>query len=103
MFVQIMEILTKKLALFVISGCGFGLPGDWNEAPASKDGSMSLQEALRLTSEWNFMRTMAPKWVWRLPIKQCAVLLMSSLILGITVIKVSSCRKSVPNDRNIYA
>ncbi|KAI5123187.1 hypothetical protein M0805_003954 [Coniferiporia weirii] len=58
---------TFKLALFIIASCGFGLPFDWNEPPSGKRGSMSLQEALRIVSEYNLLRTSAPKWIWWLP------------------------------------
>lgn len=57
-----------KLALFVIASCGFGLPFSWNEPPSGSDGSLSLQEALRIASEYNLARTTAPKWFWKLPI-----------------------------------
>ena len=34
---------------------------------------MSLQEALRTVSDYNFARTAAPKWFWKLPIPKYAI------------------------------
>ena len=60
-----------QLAIFVIAACGFGLPFSWNEPPTGEDGSMSLQESLRLVSDYNLVRTSAPNWFWKLPISKC--------------------------------
>lgn len=66
--IPVIQTYTFKFALFIIAGCGFGLPFEWCEPPQGVDGKMNLQEALRLTSEWNFARVMLPKWFWKLPI-----------------------------------
>lgn len=70
--IPVIQTYTFKFALFIIAGCGFGLPFEWNEPPQGVDGKMSLQEALRITSEWNFPRTTLPKWFWKLPIAKYA-------------------------------
>ena len=57
-----------QLAIFIIAACGFGLPFSWNEPPTGADGSMSLQEALNVSSKYNLTRTSAPEWFWKLPI-----------------------------------
>lgn len=63
-----------KLALLVISACGFGISYSWSEPPTSKrpDGTeaMSMQEALRIVSETISLATFAPKWLKALPLKE---------------------------------
>ncbi|PAV19758.1 cytochrome P450 [Pyrrhoderma noxium] len=66
----VVQKYTFKFALSIIARCGFGLPFSWDEPIVEKDGSMSLQESLRLVSENNLARTSAPKWFWKLPIQK---------------------------------
>ncbi|KAL5531294.1 hypothetical protein ACEPAG_4171 [Sanghuangporus baumii] len=68
--VPVIQTYTFKLALFVIASCGFGLPFTWDEPPTASEGSMSIQEALAIVSEYNLARTSAPRWFWKLPIKK---------------------------------
>lgn len=68
--VPVVQTYTFKLALFIIASCGFGLPFDWSEPPTGNDDEMTIQEALRVVSETNFMYTMAPGWFLSLPLKK---------------------------------
>ena len=70
LFLCILLIIIYQFALSIIARCGFGLPFSWDEPIVEKDGSMSLQESLRLVSENNLARTSAPKWFWKLPIQK---------------------------------
>ncbi|EJD08594.1 cytochrome P450 [Fomitiporia mediterranea MF3/22] len=76
------QTYTFKLALLIIASCGFGLPFSWDEPPTGSDGSMSLQEALRVASEYNLARTSAPKWFWKLPIKKYQYVESANRTLG---------------------
>ena len=66
------HVIFTQLAIFIIAACGFGLPFSWNEPPSGADGSMSLQEALNVSSKYNLTRTSAPEWFWKLPIAKYA-------------------------------
>ncbi|EJD08595.1 cytochrome P450 [Fomitiporia mediterranea MF3/22] len=83
-FVEIpkMQTHTLNLALNIIASCGFGLPPTSNEKPAGSDGSMSLQEALQITSEYNLSRLAAPRWVWKLPFKKIQYIESAHRTLG---------------------
>ncbi|KAK0452607.1 cytochrome P450 [Armillaria borealis] len=50
------------LTLSVIAVCGFGFSIAWDEPEISEDGSMSVQEALRIVTD-NSALAFAPKWV----------------------------------------
>lgn len=60
--------ITFKLTLSVIAVCGFGFSVAWDEPEISEDGSMSVQEALRIVTD-NSALAFAPKWVKNLPFK----------------------------------
>ncbi|TDL22841.1 cytochrome P450 [Rickenella mellea] len=61
---------TLKVALFVISACGFGIPLSWNEPPLGEQRDMSIQESLRIISDSNLIKTILPKWLFSLPVKK---------------------------------
>ncbi|KXN80680.1 Cytochrome P450 4d8, partial [Leucoagaricus sp. SymC.cos] len=58
----------SQYTLFIIGKCAFGLPFTWSEPPTAPDGTMSLQEALRLSNETFLTRVLTPKWAFKLPI-----------------------------------
>ncbi|KAK0458099.1 uncharacterized protein EV420DRAFT_1643436 [Desarmillaria tabescens] len=60
--------ITFKLALSVIGVCGFSFPLTWNEHEISEDGSMSIQQALRIVADTASL-SFAPRWVKNLPFK----------------------------------
>lgn len=59
-----------QFALSILVSCGFGTPFPWSEPPIAKDGSMSIQEALRINTVTGNIRLIFPDWVrhW-VPIK----------------------------------
>ncbi|KAF8882453.1 cytochrome P450 [Infundibulicybe gibba] len=67
--VSSIQALTFKLALLVIGKCGFGFNFDWSAPPKGPDGSMSVQESLRIVADANLLSTVVPKWVLKLPFK----------------------------------
>ncbi|KAF9448129.1 cytochrome P450 [Macrolepiota fuliginosa MF-IS2] len=67
--VPVLQRTTFKFALFIIGKCGFGFPFVWSEPPTAPDGTMTIQEALRLTTDAFLTMIMVPKWVFKLPIK----------------------------------
>jgi len=66
--VPVIQKLTFKLALLVIGTCGFGFSFNWGAPPKSSDGSMSVQEALRIVADTHMLAISLPKWAWYLPI-----------------------------------
>ncbi|KAG5646389.1 hypothetical protein DXG03_003712 [Asterophora parasitica] len=66
--VPAMDNITTKLALLVISRCGFGLPFDWAAPPVAPDGKMSVQEALRVLTKSHIVALLMPDWVRYLPL-----------------------------------
>ncbi|KAF8155579.1 cytochrome P450 [Crassisporium funariophilum] len=66
--VPVIQTLTFKLALLIIGKCGFGFSFDWFAPPRSADGSMSLQEALRVVADSHMIALFLPKWIQRLPL-----------------------------------
>lgn len=61
-----------KLALLIIGKCGFGFSFNWTAPPTAPDGSMSVQESLRIVADTYMWNITAPKWVLRLPFRKCA-------------------------------
>ncbi|KAJ7131741.1 cytochrome P450 [Mycena crocata] len=58
--------ITTKVALIIISRCGFGQPVAWN----TPDGSgMPFAEALAWVSSSSIARLIIPRWMYRLPIQ----------------------------------
>ncbi|TFK38021.1 cytochrome P450 [Crucibulum laeve] len=68
--IPVIQTLTFKLALLIIGRCGFGFSFDWSAPPTAPDGSMSVQEALRVVADSYMISTMTPKWVQNLPFKK---------------------------------
>ncbi|KAJ7210978.1 cytochrome P450 [Mycena rebaudengoi] len=63
--------ITTKLALTLISRCGFGAPLAWNGNRSSQSESiMNFAEALGLVSETHIIRLITPRWMYKLPIKR---------------------------------
>ncbi|KAJ8517940.1 hypothetical protein ONZ45_g4933 [Pleurotus djamor] len=67
--VPVVQKLTFKLALLVLGHCAFGFPFKWSSPARLSDGSMSVQEALRIVTDTNLFAISAPKWVRKLPVK----------------------------------
>ncbi|KAF8135993.1 cytochrome P450 [Mycena galopus ATCC 62051] len=64
----IQKKITAKLAFLLISTCGFGFPSTWETPPQAADGSMPIQDALKIVAESTLLDTAVPKWLWYLPI-----------------------------------
>ncbi|KDQ08619.1 hypothetical protein BOTBODRAFT_37770 [Botryobasidium botryosum FD-172 SS1] len=64
-----MNSITIKFALAVISSCAFGLTFPWAEPPKSEGGGMTLQDCLVIATRDVPLRIVAPRWVYRLPSK----------------------------------
>ncbi|KAJ3487095.1 hypothetical protein NLI96_g3786 [Meripilus lineatus] len=59
--------IPKKLALIIISRCGFGLPATW--ADESNPAKPSYGKTLGIVSETLISRLVIPKWVYSLPVE----------------------------------
>ncbi|GJE92705.1 cytochrome P450 [Phanerochaete sordida] len=66
--VPVVNGLTNKLALILISTCGFGNPLKWQFSEASSDG-MSFEQAMTIVIAHHIALMVIPQWVYRLPIK----------------------------------
>ncbi|KAF4564657.1 alcohol dehydrogenase [Pleurotus pulmonarius] len=67
--VPTVQKLTFKLALLIIGHCAFGFPFDWSTPAKLSDGSMSVQEALRIVADTHMFSIVAPNWIYKLPVK----------------------------------
>jgi len=65
--VPIINKYTYKLALFIISACGFGMPLQWDEPPVDENGDLSLQEALHIISLHTLTRIATPRFLYHVP------------------------------------
>lgn len=63
----------NQYALFMIGKCAFGLPFKWSDPPTASDGTLSLQEALRLTTDNFLTMLLTPNWAFKLPINRYAL------------------------------
>ncbi|KAF9010234.1 cytochrome P450 [Cyathus striatus] len=74
--VEVMSVqsLTFKLAFLIIGKCGFGFSFNWAEPPSSPDGSMSIQEALRVVADDHMLAIFLPNWIKRLPFRRLRIL-----------------------------
>jgi len=61
-----------QYALFIIGKCAFGLPFKWSDPPTASDGTLSLQEALHLTTNNFLTMLLTPNWAFKLPINRYA-------------------------------
>lgn len=68
--VPVIQTLTFKLALLIIGKCGFGFSFNWTAPPSAPDGSMSVQEALRIVADSHMLVISAPKWLLALPFRK---------------------------------
>ncbi|KAJ7158318.1 cytochrome P450 [Mycena crocata] len=66
--VPVIQKLTLKVAFLVISTCGFGFQATWDTPTKSRDGEMSVQEALSVVTETHLLMLTTPEWVLHLPI-----------------------------------
>lgn len=66
--VRAMQDYTFKLALLVISTCGFGWSFAWDEPPMNEDGTMGIQKALNVYTTNILLLVIAPEWAFKLPI-----------------------------------
>ncbi|RDB29811.1 hypothetical protein Hypma_014185 [Hypsizygus marmoreus] len=68
--VPVIQRLTFKLAFLILGKCGFGFSFNWSEPPTAPDGSMSVQEALRIVADSHMLALFAPKWLLSLPFRR---------------------------------
>ncbi|KAF7344593.1 hypothetical protein MSAN_01941400 [Mycena sanguinolenta] len=66
--IPVIQKITAKLAFLLISTCGFGFPSTWEDSPQTADGSMPIQEALKIVAETSSLFLFFPKWLRFLPI-----------------------------------
>ncbi|KAJ6488028.1 cytochrome P450 [Mycena sanguinolenta] len=66
--IPVIQKITAKVAFLVISTCGFGFPSTWETSPQAADGSMPIQEALRIVAETSNLFMIIPEWFRFLPI-----------------------------------
>jgi len=66
--VETFHKLTYKLALLVIGKAGFGFDMKWTRGDEAEETEMSLQEAIRISSESVHILSIAKDWMLRLPI-----------------------------------
>lgn len=68
--VHIIQKLTFKLALLILARCGFGLPFNWSAPPTGPNGSMTIQEAIRIVADTTPLAIFLPKWLLSLPFRK---------------------------------
>ncbi|KIK06373.1 hypothetical protein K443DRAFT_674356 [Laccaria amethystina LaAM-08-1] len=68
--IPVVQEYTFKLALLMIGRCGFGFSFNWSAPARAPDGSMSLQEALRVVGDTHMIAIILPKWVQKLPFRR---------------------------------
>ncbi|KAG6829040.1 hypothetical protein H0H87_012773, partial [Tephrocybe sp. NHM501043] len=68
--VPVIQKLTFKLALLIIGKCGFGFSFNWTAPPTAPDGSLSVQEALRIVADTHMLAIAVPKWILALPFQK---------------------------------
>ncbi|KAI5116138.1 hypothetical protein M0805_006319 [Coniferiporia weirii] len=62
--------ITHKLALFLISIVGFGIPMSWSEPSRDENGKLSVQEMIFQVADNIVERTVIPRWAYFLGIKK---------------------------------
>ncbi|KAI0262511.1 cytochrome P450 [Gloeopeniophorella convolvens] len=85
---------TFRVALFVISACGFGVTFHWDEPPVGEDGAMGVQKALRIFAETPGLQAFAPEWVFKLPVRRFREIGTSKKVLTEYLAKQISERKA---------
>ncbi|KAF8592132.1 cytochrome P450 [Ramaria rubella] len=63
-----MYLITKKLALSIISSCGFNIPLTWTDKEMDKDGKLTLYGILKTAASSIFIRYFVPRWAYYLHI-----------------------------------
>ncbi|KAF8592130.1 cytochrome P450 [Ramaria rubella] len=63
-----MYLITKKLALSIISSCGFNIPLTWTDKEMEKDGKLTLYGILKIAASSIFIRYFVPRWAYYLHI-----------------------------------
>ncbi|KAF9493461.1 cytochrome P450 [Pleurotus eryngii] len=64
--IPIVRNITFKLATLIIGKCGFGFLFDWTSQAPLPNGSMSIQESIRVVTSNAALMT-SPKWIQKLP------------------------------------
>ena len=62
--------MSLQFALLMIGKCGFGFSFDWDSPSTAPDGSLSVQEALRVVADSIKLLTFSPKWLEHLPFRK---------------------------------
>ncbi|KAI5115166.1 hypothetical protein M0805_003202, partial [Coniferiporia weirii] len=62
--------ISHKLALFLISIVGFGLPMSWSEPPRDENGKLSVQNMIFQVASNIMERGVIPRWAYHLGIKK---------------------------------
>lgn len=73
--VKAVQDYTFKVALSVITSCGFGINTRWDEPPMDENGRMSVQEALKRFTDNAMTYVIAPEWAFKLPVKSLVTFL----------------------------
>ncbi|KAJ7485346.1 cytochrome P450 [Mycena latifolia] len=68
--IPVIQQITGKFTFLIISTCGFGFPATWDTPPKTADGSMPIQEALKLVAETHLIVLVVPKFLMHLPIQR---------------------------------
>lgn len=68
--VPVLQKLTFKLALLIIGRCGFGFDFTWFDPPKNADGTMTIQETLRIVTSTHLQAIILPEWIRKLPFKR---------------------------------
>ncbi|KAJ7600422.1 cytochrome P450 [Mycena floridula] len=66
--IPVVQTLTYKVALLVLGTCGLGFSVNWTEPLAPKNGSMTVQQSLRIVASTFMYEIFFPKWLSVLPI-----------------------------------
>ncbi|KJA21381.1 hypothetical protein HYPSUDRAFT_77809 [Hypholoma sublateritium FD-334 SS-4] len=66
--VPVVQALTFKVALLIITKCGFGFSFSWADPVRTADGRMALQEAFRVISDASLTSALVPRWMQRFPL-----------------------------------
>ncbi|GJE92691.1 cytochrome P450 [Phanerochaete sordida] len=90
--IPIVNKLTNKLALILISTCGFGNPLSWNSGKLEGE-EMSFSEALSIVSDRMLARLLLPKWAYWLPVKKIQEIETAYKSLGAYMKKLISRRR----------
>ncbi|KAJ7705377.1 cytochrome P450 [Mycena rosella] len=65
--------LPRKIALILISRCGFGLPMPWADTPADQS-RLTFGKSLTIVTETVISRLIIPTWLYKLPIERFRII-----------------------------